>query len=266
MRTDPPPPDLTPVLKDAFISVIVPVFNEASHIVANLELLIREVERYFSKYEILVISDGSTDGTNLELAKVKCPHLRVHVFDRNRGKGHAVRSGFALAKGDYVFFIDGGMELHPKEIRIFLGLLALYDADIVIGSKRHPQSRVYYPTYRKVLSFIYQLLVRSLFDLSVTDTQVGIKLFRRDVIQSVLPHLKIDRYGFDLEILSLAKMRGFEHVLEAPIRLDYFLEQQERRFFVVEAAHIARVGATLLSDTAKLYWKVRRLERTGRKP
>jgi glycosyltransferase involved in cell wall biosynthesis len=244
-------------LKDQRVSVVVPVFNEAVNIAANLRLLISEIEPYFSTYEIIAINDGSLDKTDEELRRFVHPRFRSVSLPRNMGKGRAVREGFRLASGDYVFFIDGGMELHPRDIKIYLGLMALYDADVVIGSKRHPQSKVNYPPIRRALSFGYQLMVRQLFDLDVTDTQVGIKLFRRDVIDAILPDLTIDRYGFDLELLALARARGFTKILEAPIRLDYFLKNA--RSTPRELWHIGRIGATLLGDTFKLWRRMQRL-------
>jgi dolichol-phosphate mannosyltransferase len=252
--------DMPPYFRDysrSFISIIVPVFNEFHNIIDNLDVLISEVEEYFPRFEVLVVSDGSTDGTNLRVFSFQDPRIELVASEKNKGKGHAVRLGFQRAKGDYILFIDGGMELHPKEIRIFLGLMSLYEADIVIGSKRHPQSKVYYPWIRKVLSGLYQRLVHFLFEVEVTDTQTGIKLFRREVVDAILPDLRIDRYGFDLEILSLARIRGYRRVLEAPIRMDYFLKN--RRALPFELTHIFRVGLSLLKDTFRLYWRMRRL-------
>ena len=233
------------------LSVVVPVFNEAKNILQNLDLLISEVEPYFLNFEILVVNDGSTDATSQVLRSYSHPKVRIIDIPQNRGKGHAVREGFRQASGEYIFFIDGGMELHPRDIRVFLVLMALYNADVVVGSKRHPQSKVDYPALRRFLSLIYQKLVKRLFGLDVTDTQVGIKLFRREVIQAILPNLKIDRYGFDLEILALAKRNGFNTFLEAPIQLDYF--NFNSRTAPREFLHIFRVGLTVLQDTFRLY-------------
>jgi glycosyltransferase involved in cell wall biosynthesis len=216
--------------------------------------LVSEIEPYFDSYEVLVVNDGSTDGTRQVLAGYSHPHVRVVTVASNRGKGHGVREGFRLAQGDAVLFIDGGMELHPSAIRVFLGLLELYGADIVIGSKRHPQSRVDYPALRRVLSFIYQKLIKILFRLDVTDTQVGIKLFRRQVVDAILPELRIDRYGFDLELLALARRKGFGKILEAPIRLDYF--SRNSRPLPLELLHIVRVGTAILRDTFALYFRL----------
>ncbi len=249
--------DVFASLRELNLSVIVPVFNEAAAIKPNLEMLIGEISPYFSSFEILVISDGSTDATAAVLRSYKHPNVRPIIYDENHGKGYAVRSGFKEASGDYVFFIDGGMELHPREIRIFLGLMALYDSDIVVASKRHPQSRIDYPRVRRVLSACYQQLVKYLFDMNVTDTQVGLKLFKKAVIDAVLPDLTVDRYGADLEILALARLRGFRRILEAPVRLDYF--HSNSRPFFVEMIHIFRVGVSVILDTLRLYLRLKRL-------
>lgn len=247
--------------ENAYVSVVVPVFNEAPNIVENLFTLLDELENSFKRYEVIVISDGSTDGTNLQVYRFKSPHIRVRIFPENTGKGAVVREGFNEANGDFVLFIDGGMEIHPREIRIFIGLMVLYSCDIVVGSKRHPQSRIHYPIIRKVLSWVYQKIVYLLFDVDVTDTQVGMKLFRKEVVEDIGPHLVIDRYGFDLEVLSLAKILGYKRIMEAPISMQYF--DRNRRFIVFELFHIARVGWSLMKDTLSLYLRLRRLEKQG---
>lgn len=240
------------------LSIVVPVFNEGLAIRRNLGLLLDEVSAYFQQFEIIVVSDGSTDQTNLSLMSFGHPDVRPLLIEKNSGKGNAVRAGFHAASGDFILFIDGGMEIHPKEIRIFIGLMKLYECDIVVGSKRHPQSRVAYPWYRRFLSFCFQKLVRVLFDIDVTDTQVGIKLFRREVIQAVLPQLRIDRYGFDLELLCLAKKHGFGKILEAPIEMNYFLKNKKNT--VREILHVLRVGSSLTLDTLKLYFRIRAIK------
>lgn len=254
--------DMTSWQKDlaqSKLSIVVPVFNEARRLHENLDLLIGEVETYFDKFEVIVVSDGSTDETNLKLASFKHKDVRPLIFNKNQGKGNAVREGFKQATGDYVLFIDGGMEIHPREIRVFAGLMSLYEADIVVGSKRHPQSKIEYPLMRRMLSWCFQRLVRAFFKVDVTDTQVGIKMFRKDVIQAILPYLEVNRYGFDLELLSLAKVFGFGNMLEAPIRMDYFMKND--RVARAELFHIWRIGYSLLKDTVKLYFRVRKIRK-----
>lgn len=245
--------------KESKLSIIVPVFNEANQITQNLDLLLDEVEAYFSNFEVIVVNDGSTDGTDSKILSFKHPDLRPIQVKKNIGKGNAIRAGFQRATGDFVLFIDGGMEIHPKEIRIFMGLMQLYECDIVIGSKRHPQSRVEYPWFRRLLSLVFQLFVRALFQVNVTDTQVGIKLFRREVVDAILPHLEVNRYGFDLEVLTLAKLKGFNHVMEAPIRMDYFYSSGNRRAIAAELLHILKVGLSLVRDTLHLHSRLRKI-------
>lgn len=240
------------------ISIVVPVFNEEENIVGNIALLKLELSKHFGNYEIFLISDGSTDKTSDIIATLENDHTKIICFKDNRGKGAAIRAGFEQCSGDYILFIDGGMELHPKEIRIFMGLMSLYSADMVIGSKRHPQSVVFYPWYRRFLSMIYQKLIRCLFSFNITDTQVGIKLFRGKLVREVLPYLKINHYGFDLEIISLAVALGYDNILEAPIRLDYFLKN--RRSVFLDLIHTIRVGNLLFIETIMLYITVRKLK------
>lgn len=243
------------LLKEKSITVFTPVHNEARVLAANVDLLLREVAPFFKSYEIFVVDDGSTDATPEILSRITSPHVKTLRISTNRGKGFALRESFKHATGDYIFFIDGGMELHPKEIRVFLGLLLIYEADIIIGSKRHPQSEVFYPRPRRFLSFCYQALIKALFHLNVTDTQVGLKLMRAEVVRAVAPHLRIDGYGFDLELLLQARRLGFTSVLEAPVRLDYFANH--RRPFLTETWHILKVGAKVAADTARIYRELR---------
>lgn len=247
--------------KRAKLSIVVPVFNEARQITRNLDLLLDEVERYFDFFEVIVVSDGSTDGTNAKILSLKHPGVRPIIVEKNTGKGNAVRAGFQQAIGDYILFIDGGMEIHPKEIRIFMGLMSLYQCDIVVGSKRHPQAQVQYPWYRRLLSWGFQQVVRVLFKIDVTDTQVGIKLFRREVVQAVLPHMEINRYGFDLELLSLAKHMGYGQILEAPVRLDYF--DSNKRFIVMDLYHVLKISYSLFLDTLNLYRRLKTIKRVS---
>jgi len=244
--------------KSAKLSIVVPVFNEVQQITRNLDLLLGEVDDHFEDFEVIVVSDGSTDGTNAKLLSLKHPRIRPIIVEKNTGKGNAVRVGFQAAAGDYVLFIDGGMEIHPKEIRIFMGLMSLYQCDVVVGSKRHPQARVQYPWYRKFLSWCFQQIVRVLFKIDVTDTQVGIKLFRREVVEAVLPHMEINRYGFDLEMLSLAKHLGYDRILEAPIQLDY--SDSSRRFIFTDLYHVFKISYSLFKDTFHLYMRLPKIK------
>jgi len=134
----------------------------------------------------------------------------VKVFDypMNIGKGFALSLGVSQSSGALVTFIDADMELDPANIKVFIDLMRDSECDAVIGSKRHPGSRVAYPAFRRFQSAIYQLFVRLLFNLDVRDTQTGLKLFRRQVLQKAVPLLAIKRFAFDLELLVVARFLG----------------------------------------------------------
>ena len=99
--------------------------------------------------------------------------------------------------------------------------MELFDADIVIGSKRHPASRVNYPLLRRIYSRCYQWLIKILFGLNITDTQTGLKFFKADVAKTIFPKSLVKRYAIDLELLVIAQQFGFKRIFEAPVELEF---------------------------------------------
>jgi glycosyltransferase involved in cell wall biosynthesis len=229
------------------LSVIVPAYMEGKRIAANLGKLTDALDQLNSPYEVIVVSDGSTDDTYQQALTVADAHVKVFGYTRNMGKGFALRYGFERSTGDPVTFIDADMELHPKEIGIFVKLMEIYGCDVVVGSKRHPQSDVNYPIFRRFQSWVYQVLIRALFDLRLSDTQTGLKLFRRPVLEAVLPYMLVQRWAYDLELFVLARQKGFKRFIEAPVVVDY------------QFSTTTGVGAVLqvLRDTFRIYWRLR---------
>jgi hypothetical protein len=236
---------VTVTTSEKLISVVVPAFREKDRIAASLRLLVDEMTTVGSPFEIIVVSDGNTDGTEVEARSVGGPVTVIH-YPTNRGKGYALRRGLAESRGERVVFIDADMELHPNGIPRLLSLLDA-GADVAIGSKRHPLSQVSYPFLRRLQSRSYQLLVRQLFGLNVTDTQTGIKAFRGDLVRSVAASLTNEGFSFDLELLVALTAEG-AIIAEAPITLDY-------RF-----ASTTGVGAAadVLRETLRLWHSRRR--------
>jgi glycosyltransferase involved in cell wall biosynthesis len=165
----------------------------------------------------------------------------------NVGKGFALSLGVDQSVGELVTFIDADMELDPANIGGFIEIMETSKCDAVIGSKRHPLSKVAYPRFRRFQSWAYQLLIRLLFNLNVRDTQTGLKLFRRQVLREALPLLAIKRFAFDLELLVVARQLGYRNVCEAPISLDYQFES------TVNLGSAWRV----LWDTAAIFYRLR---------
>jgi len=203
------------------LSVVIPAYRAESMIVKTL-LKVREVLRATRyDYEIICVVDGNVDKTLTLAEKVakKYPEIYVLGYENNLGKGHAVRYGMARTKGDIIGFIDAGLDINPNGISMLLEHFEWYNADIIIGSKRHPASKVDYPWQRKILSFGYQLFVKVLFGLNVRDTQVGLKFFRREVLEKTLPRLLVKAWAFDVEMLAVANYLGFRRIYEAPVEL-----------------------------------------------
>jgi hypothetical protein len=127
----------------------------------------------------------------------------------------------SVSKGDYVAFIDAGMEIDPNGLSMILEHMEWYNADIIVASKRHPASMVKYPPSRKIVSLGAHIISRFLLSINIHDTQAGLKIFKRQVLIKVLPRLLVRSYAFDLEILSVANRLGFSKIYEAPIKLNY---------------------------------------------
>jgi glycosyltransferase involved in cell wall biosynthesis len=201
------------------LSIIVPTYRDGARICMNLLRLDAALAELGETYEIIVVSDGNVDNTYEEALRVGASHVHVHHYERNMGKGFALRYGVSHSCGDIITFIDGDGDIDPAQIATYLQIMRETKADIVVGSKRHPDSEVVYPMARRIYSWTYQTLLQILFALNVRDTQVGLKLFRRRVLADVLPRIVVKRFAFDLELLVVAHHLGFTHVVEAPVRI-----------------------------------------------
>jgi glycosyltransferase involved in cell wall biosynthesis len=230
---------------DPKISVIVPAYREGHLIVPHLLRLTDALKQTGSSWEVIVVVDG--DPGTWAAAKTCCtPQVRVLGYSRNHGKGFALRYGMARARGQLVTFIDSDMEIAPEEIGRMAGLLDLYQADVVVGSKRHPLSEVDYPWPRRVQSLAYQILVRILFRVRVQDTQTGLKMFRREVADRVVDAALVKRFAFDLELLVLASHFGYRRIIECPVKIDYHFRSTTN----IKAVFV------VLWDTAAIYYRL----------
>jgi len=210
------------VKKDAskLLSVIIPAFRQYLTINKDLKRIKKVLEKIRYHYEIIVVVDGCPK-TYKKIKRLKSAKIKVYCLPKNQGKGYAVKFGMKKAKGDYLAFIDAGMEIDPNGLSLLLEHLEWYEADIIVGSKRHPASIVNYPWERKFLSYAYSLLIRLLFGIKIRDSQAGIKIFKKEVLTKVLPVLLIKEYAFDIELLSVAFNFGFQRIYEAPIKLKH---------------------------------------------
>lgn len=230
------------------LSVVVPVFNQADSIAGSMELIRGCLQESLGDaFELIVVSDGSVDETVERVFDARLENVRVIHYDRNLGKGYAVKIGALEARGRWIAFIDADLDLHPSRLPDFLHVAEAECLDFAIGSKRHPESDVSYPRSRRVGSWLYQQLVFVLFRLDVRDTQVGMKLFRREIADEVIPLLLVKRYAFDLELLAVSRAFGFRRIRELPVTLDYQFSGSGVRSLAVLNA---------LIDTAAIFYRL----------
>jgi dolichol-phosphate mannosyltransferase len=202
------------------LSVVMPVYNEGGIIRENLRRTAEEF-RPLGPFEIIAVNDGSSDNSAIELdtAAATLPEVRVLQLP-HRGKGEALRQGTLAAKGDWVLFLDSDLDLPPDQFTLFLTLQHVHQADVVIGSKLHPDSNVDYPLVRRIYTRGYYLLVKLLFGLPVRDTQTGMKLVRRDKLIKAVEKTQSEGFAFDVELLVHLVEDG-ARIAEAPVVVNH---------------------------------------------
>lgn len=204
-------------MKNPFLSVIIPAYNEASRLPAALE----QVDAFLSAQpftsEILVVDNGSVDATYKIAGEMRkeIKNLRVAHEDL-RGKGRAVRRGMLMAEGDYRFICDADLSMPIEEILRFLPP-KLEDIPVAIASREAPGAVRYdEPQYRHLVGRAFNGLVRLLLLPGLQDTQCGFKCFRADAAQEIFPLITVTGWTFDVEALFIARKLGFA-IREIPI-------------------------------------------------
>jgi len=235
------------------VSIIIPAFKQEKTILKDLSRIQKSLKSIRYPYEIIVVIDGAIDKTYRTVKKLQNPQMKVYLLKKNQGKGFAVRFGMTKAKGDYIAFLDSGMEIDPNALSMLLEHLEWYDADIIVGSKRHLASKVVYPIDRKILSWGYFRLVRLLFQVKIKDTQSGVKVFKRKVLTTILPKLVVKQYAFDIEMLAVAKRLGFNKIYEAPIKLKHQFGS------ITDAATLSTIYH-MLYDTLAVFYRLKILK------
>lgn len=201
------------------LSIVLPAYNEAQRLAASLEKVLQYAQQRRGSWEIIVVNDGSSDNTAdivRRYAKAQ-PTLRLIENSGNRGKGFSVRNGMLHARGELLLFSDADLSSPIQEAdKLFAAIQA--GADVAIGSRwmRKELQVKRQPIHRRALGRMFNLALRLILGLNFKDTQCGFKAFRRSAAEQVFPRQKIERWGFDPELLYLAKRAGLR-IEEVPV-------------------------------------------------
>ena len=202
------------------VSVILCAYNEGDVIEESIDKVDSVMMKTGWNYEIVVVDDGSVDDTRERAFKCRDErnndHLKVVGYKKNAGKGAAIKTGFAHAEGRFVVAIDSDLDVDPYLIPNYVE--ALKTNDIAVASKWNHKSLTVMTSKRKVLSFGFNALSRLLTGIKLSDTQTGLKAFRRKVLERMAPKLVVNRYAFDLELMSACNHCGFK-IVELPVNV-----------------------------------------------
>lgn len=227
-----------------------PSYRQEKTIIRDIKNIKKALDDLKIKYEILIIVDGLVDKTYEKASKLKGRHIKILGYQKNQGKGHAVRFGMMHAKGDVIGFIDAGMDIHPAGFKMLLSHMEWYNADVIVGSKLHPVSKVNYPLNRTIISWGYRLLTKTLFGFKIRDTQVGLKFFKKKVIKDVLPRLLVKNYAFDIELLAVSYALGYKRIFEAPVKIKFGNNS-------IISKSVLRVIFLMLWDTIAVFYRLK---------
>ncbi len=210
MAGEPSPPRL---------SIVIPCYNEEQRLPRTIEQIERYLDDHRMSYELILVDDGSTDGTRLVMdeAAARNPAVRVEALPVNRGKGRALAEGVAIARGAQVLVTDADLSTPIEELEQLDAALAA-GAGVAIASRAVKGARVEVsqPIYRVLMGKVFNLIVQLVLLPGIWDTQCGFKLFRADVARPVFAALTTDGFGYDPEVLYLAKRRGVR-IAEGPV-------------------------------------------------
>jgi len=227
---------------------VIPAYNEENRLPASLDLVVAYLERArFSFAEVIVVDDGSKDGTAAVVEKYQRTHPAVRLLKNpgNRGKGYAVRNGMLDAKGDWILFSDADLSSPIEELDKLLDAAQRSGAAVAIGSRALDRSlvAVHQSGFRETSGRIFNFVMRTLTGLPFQDTQCGFKLYRASAAKAVFSRQILDGFSFDVEDLVIAKDQGFK-TLEVAVRWSN-----------VEGTKVSTLaGLKSFADLAKIRW------------
>jgi dolichyl-phosphate beta-glucosyltransferase len=236
------------------VSLVIPSYNAADEIKWALDRLREFFAHTPYGHEIIVVDDGSSDGTQVALkeASLGYPELRAFANERNMGKGFSVKKGVLAATGDFIFYMDADLAYPIKEMESLLTPLRAGTHDVAVGSRVHPESLFHihprhfrYVYKRHLMSRIFNGAVRASFAIHAMDTQCGFKGFTAEAAKMIFSRVRLAGFAFDVEVLMIAQRLGLR-LIELPVTYTYNGG--------VSTVKILANGSQALIDLAKVYW------------
>ena len=244
-----------------FLTIIIPAYNEERRLPPSLHKVADYLRAQPYASEVIVVENGSTDATTAAVEEFVAAHVRaddpfrVRLLHSSPGKGSAVKCGMLAGRGDYLFICDADLAMPIGEIAKFLPpTLPAHSYEVAIASRELPGAVRYdEPFYRHLMGRIFNLLVRVMAVPGIQDTQCGFKCFSREAAQLVFPLQRIDGWGFDVEVLYIARLKGLR-LVEVPIHWYYQTDSRVRPIhdtinMVRELVKIRRMGSAGIYDT-----------------
>ncbi len=228
------------------VSIVVPAFNEAARIGDSIRKIDAYVRQSPLSFEVIIVDDGSADQTAAVVKQTNVPSVRLIRNSENHGKGYTVRQGVLAAAGDYVMFTDADLSAPIEELNKLLDVARNEGADVVIGSRALDRRYIekHQSRGRELGGILFNAMVRLLLGLRLHDTQCGFKLFHRQRSRSIFEKQTTLGFGFDPELLFLAKRHGLS-IREIPVRWSH-----------AEGSKISflRDGARMFLDLVRIRW------------
>ncbi|MGE3177750.1 MAG: dolichyl-phosphate beta-glucosyltransferase [Vicinamibacterales bacterium] len=228
------------------LSVVIPAYNEEHRLGATLTTIVDHLRQQPWEWEIRLVDDGSRDGTVAVAEGHAAAEPRIVVQrEPHRGKGGAVKAGLLAAAGDYRFICDADLSMPIGELQRFLPP-ALAPFDVAIGSREgRGARRVGEPLYRHLLGRLFNSAVQRLALPGIEDSQCGFKMFTADAVRAVFPLVTVDGWAFDVEVLTIARIRGLR-IVEVPIEWHYREQSQ---------VSMLRDGPVMLRELLRIRWR-----------
>ena len=235
------------------ISLVIPMYNESSIIEDAVKTFSEYMAARFEDWELIFVDDGSADGcaTAVERAAQSQPRIRLCSYTPNRGKGYAVRTGMLAAAGDVVLFTDCDNAYGTEALGRMADIFSQSDVDIVVGSRNLSKDGYEgYTWIRKLASKTYIRMIKIAAGFRLSDSQCGIKGFRRAAAQRIFPHCEVDRFAFDLEVLMIANKLGLK-IEEMPVKIVNHRESK---------VNVMRDSLKMLRDVRRMKKRIRKKE------